>query len=442
MTTNSSTTEVNSTLEPMTAALEIEKGNRSPNSPGLSTDTVDEIPDGGATAWLVVFGTWCTSFCSFGWINSVGVFQDYYERNMLKEYSSSTVAWIPSLQIFFIMFMGPFVGRLHDKYGPKPLILGGTFMHVFGLMMTSLSTNFYQILLSQGICSAIGASAIFQPAVSTVPGWFNKKKGAAFGLCFTGSSLGGVIFPIMITHLIGKVGFPWTMRISAFLILGLLIIANLTVKPRVAPKRGASNKANYLAPFRELTSVLLMGGFFLVTFGIFVPIDYIQVQARAAGMGSGILQYVVPILNAASFFGRALSGIFADKMGRFNMFSLVCLITSILILGLWIPAKNNAALISFAGFFGYFSGAYISLSPALVAEIGPPQEFGYRAGLLFAGASIGGLIANPIAGAILDTENGSFTGLKVFAGVFCLVGTCVAFAARLSKTGFKLAVKF
>ena len=137
--------------------------------------------------------------------------------------------------------------------------------------------------------------------MSTVPGWFNKKKGAAFGLCFTGSSLGGVIFPIMITHLIGKVGFPWTMRISAFLILGLLIIANLTVKPRVAPKRGASNKANYLAPFREPTSVLLMGGFFLVTFGIFVPIDYLQVQARAAGMGSGLLHYVVPILNAARF---------------------------------------------------------------------------------------------------------------------------------------------
>lgn len=30
----------------------------------------DDIPDGGAAAWLVVFGTWCTSFCSFGWINS------------------------------------------------------------------------------------------------------------------------------------------------------------------------------------------------------------------------------------------------------------------------------------------------------------------------------------------------------------------------------------
>ena len=26
--------------------------------------------DGGFVAWLVVLGVWCTSFCSFGWINS------------------------------------------------------------------------------------------------------------------------------------------------------------------------------------------------------------------------------------------------------------------------------------------------------------------------------------------------------------------------------------
>jgi hypothetical protein len=27
-------------------------------------------PEGGTTAWLVVLGAWCISFCSFGWINS------------------------------------------------------------------------------------------------------------------------------------------------------------------------------------------------------------------------------------------------------------------------------------------------------------------------------------------------------------------------------------
>jgi hypothetical protein len=33
-------------------------------------------------------------------------------------------------------------------------------MHLFGLVMMSLASKFYQILLAQGICSSIGASAI------------------------------------------------------------------------------------------------------------------------------------------------------------------------------------------------------------------------------------------------------------------------------------------
>lgn len=131
-----------------------------------------------------------------------------------------------------------------------------------------------------------------------------------------------------------------------------------------------------------------------------------------------------------------------DKFGRFNMFAIVCGTTGILTLALWIPANSDAATISFAALFGFFSGAYISLGPATVAEISPPEEFGYRIGLLFAVASIAGLVTNPIVGAIVQREHGSFIGLKVFAGVFCLVGTLVSFGARLSKTGLRLAVKY
>lgn len=36
----------------------------------VALDWGSDIPDGGVAAWLVVLGGWCTSFCSFGWINS------------------------------------------------------------------------------------------------------------------------------------------------------------------------------------------------------------------------------------------------------------------------------------------------------------------------------------------------------------------------------------
>ncbi|KAB8070615.1 major facilitator superfamily domain-containing protein [Aspergillus leporis] len=405
-------------------------------------DTAGTPPDGGFIAWSVVVGAWCTSFCSFGWLNSVGIFQEYYERNTLKQYSASTISWIPSLQVFFMLASGPIIGYLYDRYGPRYILLFGSFLHVFGLMMTSISKEYYQFLLAQGICSAIGAAAIFQPSLSSVSGWFDKNRGAAFGILATGSSTGGVIFPIMVTHLINSVGYGWAMRIAAFLILFLLIVANLTVKCRVPPKPQTVTAQDLYRPLREPLSVTVMGAYALLTFGIYIAINYIIVSATSQGMSVALSQYLVPILNAASIFGRLGTGLVADKLGRYNMYIFVCAMTAILILALWIPATSNALNIVFAALFGFFSGAYISLSPALIAQISPPKEFGYRNGLMFLAAAIPGLVTNPIAGAILARNHGSYTGMKVYGGVFCLAGTALVVVARVMKTGPKLWAKF
>lgn len=157
-----------------------EKAGKPPPNP--LTDP-KSFPEGGAKAWLTVAGASACLFVSFGWINCVGVFQQYYQTHQLKEYTTSDVSWIPALQsrsfssyhpifltmlVFFMLFGGSFVGRIYDQYGPRYLLLVGTFLHVFGLMMTSISSKYYQLLLSQAICSPIGASMVFYPAFTCV----------------------------------------------------------------------------------------------------------------------------------------------------------------------------------------------------------------------------------------------------------------------------------
>jgi MFS transporter, MCT family, aspergillic acid transporter len=182
--------------------------------------------------------------------------------------------------------------------------------------MASISSQYYQVLLSQGVCSAIGVACIFQPGkqhgcqischthtdhsvgLSATSGWFNKKRGAAFGALSTGSSLGGVIFPIMVSRLIREVGYGWAMRISAFLILFLLIVANLTVKSRLPPHPQSPTKEELMRPFKETAMMLLVGGAFFLTFGIFIPINFIIVEAIAQGMSPGLAQYLLAVLNA------------------------------------------------------------------------------------------------------------------------------------------------
>jgi MFS family permease len=67
-----------------------------------------------------------------------------------------------------MFFGGAFIGKFFDAYGPRYILLLGTFMHVFGIMMASISYKYWHFVLSQGICSAVGASMIFYPAVSCV----------------------------------------------------------------------------------------------------------------------------------------------------------------------------------------------------------------------------------------------------------------------------------
>lgn len=278
-------------------------------------------------------------------------------------------------------------------------------------------------------------------AINCIHGWFNKKRGAAFGILATGSSLGGVIFPIMVSRLIREVGYPWAMRICAFLILALCAVANLTVKPRVMPTPQKITKAQLAAPFREIDYLFLCLGFFCFTFGIFVPINYLPVQALDAGMDANLVSYLIPILNAASLFGRLFAGIMGDKIGRYNMFVIVGALTGLWVLALWIPANQEGGIIAFALLFGFCSGAYVSLIAPLVAQISPMREIGFRTGIIFAIAAIPGLTTNPISGQILGPHN-HWYGVKVFAGIFCLLGTAFIMAARVKRTGWKLAVVF
>jgi MFS family permease len=336
---------------------------------------------------------------------------------------------------------GPVVGALFDRYGPRWLLLIGSLLHVLGVMMASLGSHYYQILLAQGVCSAIGVACIFQPAMNVIGGWFDKKRGAAFGILSTGSSLGGVVFPIMVNRLIRLAGFGWAMRAGGFLILFLLIVANLTVRSYRPPHPQKVTGAMVRKPFTEPEFVLLSAGLFCFTYGLFVPINYITVLGLHAGMEPTLAEYLVPMLNAGSLFGRMFSGIMGDRVGRYNIFIVVCYLSSIWILGILIPNITNASLIAFAVLFGFSSGAYVSLITPLVMQISPLNEIGLRTGIIFFVNAVAGLTTNPINGAILNQPNG-WLGMKLFAGMFCLVGTTFVLAARVHRTGWKLNAVF
>ncbi|PSR85698.1 riboflavin transporter MCH5 [Coniella lustricola] len=396
-----------------------------------------DFPDGGFEAWSVVLGGWCGLFCTFGFISCVGVFQEYYESGPLSHYSTSSVSWITATEVFAMIFFGIVFGRLFDVYGPRWILVFGSIFYVFGLMMTSLATEYYQFFLAQSICAAIASAAVFNACMTSVVSWFFKRRALAFGIMVSGSSIGGFVMPIMIEKLIPQVGFPWTMRVVAFIYLALLCVVCVTVKSRLPPQPKPLVVADYLAGFTEPAFALTVAANFLFYWGMFIPYNYILLQAASAGMSENLIDYLIPILNAVSIFGRILPGLAADRFGRFNIMIGVTLLSAVITLAVWIPAaQSSAGIIVFVALFGFASGGFVSLMPAIIAQLSDIRQIGIRTGTAMAIMSLGALTGSPIAGAIVQAQDGGYLGLQLFAGLAMASSVVVYLIARGWLVGY------
>jgi MFS family permease len=81
------------------------------------------------------------------------------------------------------------------------------------------ATKYWEIFLGQGIACGLAAGIAFIPAASSVSHWFRRRRATALGVLATGSSIGGIVYPVMINHLFPKIGFVWTVRAGSSFIV-------------------------------------------------------------------------------------------------------------------------------------------------------------------------------------------------------------------------------
>ncbi|KAL8953520.1 MAG: hypothetical protein Q9222_000622 [Ikaeria aurantiellina] len=401
-----------------------------------------QFPDGELQAWLVTLGCWCVFFVSWGPINTIGIFQEYYQRELLRNHSPSSIAWISSTKLFIMYGGGIIFGKLFDSYGPRWLLLLGSVMHVFGFMMSSLATEYYQVFLSQAICSALGASCIYYACAGSITTWFLKRRSTAFGIAATGSSVGGVVLPIMVSRLIPKVGYPWTMRIVGFLILGFVIVINITVKSRITHTPKPLQAGEYIKPLTEPTFIFVSLSMTLVHRHVAnvgrVPGTYPKRSEASLTSSTFGKERAADDSSMSSTPGRIIPGVLADKIGNFNVSIITMVCSGVITLALWLPGSSDAAIIVYTVVFGAFSGSYIALAPMLIAQISKIQQIGIRNGLAFFIISFAALTGGPLGGALLDDNDQDFKYLQIFAGAaMCAAAALMAFA-RAFALGFKV----
>ncbi|KAL1611322.1 hypothetical protein SLS59_000040 [Nothophoma quercina] len=255
-------------------------------------------PDGGLHAWLKVFGGFMIYVSLYpihiqssnhahvpqiniwGFTLSYGAFQAYYKSDLLSSASPSAISWIGTVQAWLLIFFGVLSGPLFDLGYFRVMLMAGNFLVVFGIMMLSLSTQYWQVFLSQGIC--------------------------------------GVVYIIMFDRLLKSSGFPWAMRAIGFVALAAAIMsipALLSGSSVLATKRKARSLFDKTA-YKDKLFLIFTCCSFSTFLGYIVPYFYIPTYARdRLGLSQSTGLYTLVMAIAASFFGRLMSGALAQWLG-------------------------------------------------------------------------------------------------------------------------------
>ncbi|KAF2690159.1 MFS general substrate transporter [Lentithecium fluviatile CBS 122367] len=339
------------------------------------TMTISETPPTASsililTQWLQILSTFIIFFNTRGLLLTFGVFQTHYEQVLLRKGSSSDILWISTTGVFIVLPAGS-LASIRD-------------VHV-----------------------GLGAGIAFTPSVAAAVATLTDPatRAKAMGLIACGSSIGGIIYPLMFRSIIPSTGFPWAVRSIAFVILRLYLVSYLALlyHPKTPPITRPFFDVSALkdAPFMTLSVASL----FSAT-AFYIPLLHMPLLAkiRDSSTNPDLLFDLLAILNGALVPGRLLSGIVAARFGPTETVLLSLLCGTVLVF-FWIVVDSVAGIIVWAVSWGMVSGVLVTKPGAFIPLFCLSLAvIGTRSGMYWVCVRSGILIGSLIGGAIYDFE--------------------------------------
>jgi MFS family permease len=230
-------------------------------------------PNGGTRAWTQVLMGHLILINSWGYLSSFGLFQAHYTTNLSA--TPSAISWIGSIQIFLVYLIGTFSGRALDLGYYHTTVALGSALQIIGVFATASATEYWQLVLSQGVCKGLGDGLVFCPTVALVATYFSTKRSLAMAVTASGGATGGIIFPLIAQQMLPRVGFAWTVRTMAFVILFNAIVILLIARVRLPPRK--TGPIVEWSAFREPSYTLFCIGMFFNLWAVYFAYFYVSV---------------------------------------------------------------------------------------------------------------------------------------------------------------------
>ena len=138
------------------------------------------------SAWVVLGGVMLVMLAASGLRSVFGVFIKPLEADF--GWDRASLSGAAALSLFLLGAVGPFAGRLADRWGPRQVLALSLLLLGIGTIASSRVEKLWQVYVASGILMAIGAGgAGMATAAAVAARWFETRRGLVIGL------LGGAI---------------------------------------------------------------------------------------------------------------------------------------------------------------------------------------------------------------------------------------------------------
>jgi OFA family oxalate/formate antiporter-like MFS transporter len=336
----------------------------------------------------------------------------------------------------------PVEGWLVDKFGPRPVVMGGALCAAIGWMIDAHATTLTHLYIA-AVVAGIGAGCVYGTCVGTALKWFPDKRGLAAGLTAAGFGAGAAVTVIPISNMIQSSGYE-----HAFMFFGILqgacifVLALLLVRPNppkgiVPAKRIVATKIDYT------TGQMVRAPIFWVLYAMFVAVAAGGVIATAqfgpiakeygfASLPVSLFGATLPLLamtlsidNLCNGFTRPLCGFISDKIGRENTMFIIFLGEGVALLGLMQFGQNPYMFMLFAALTFLCWGEIFSIFPATCADTFGSKYAAANAGTLYTAKGTASMMV-PLASVLASL--GSWNAVFIATAITSIAaGVCAKF---------------
>jgi MFS family permease len=393
--------------------------------------------------WFVVAAAFAVTFVGFGSAYTFSAFVESLQGDFGA--SRGSVSLVFSLAGFLYFGLGIVSGPLADRYGSRPLAVGGMIVTGLGLAAASAAQSLLQVYAAYGLGVGLGIGCAYVPAIGAVQRWFVRRRGFASGLAVSGIGVGTLAMPPLASLLIATLGWR-----GAYLALGALAVAlggglalliendprGRGLGPDDDPPPSDTNSAKpegaaVSEAIRSMRFVSLYAACLICSFGVFVPFVHLVPYARDHGIAPSSAVLLLAVIGIGSTAGRFFLGGLADRMGR-ELSLLLMFVGMALALAIWAVATTVWPLVAFAFVYGVFYGGWVAVLPAVVMDYFGGRNVSGLIGILYTSVAFGTLIGPSAAGFAFDVAHSYTLPILLSAAANIVAAIIVTATSRVA----------